>query len=63
MTDREPDEDVQRLHEAEEELREVRQRGRDMTPLLRRLRRHANSDAFAERVIAAIIEQNVRGEA
>lgn len=62
MTNRDEDDDVQRLHEAEEELRAVRQRGRNMTPLLNRLRRHANENAFAERFIAAI-EQNVRREA
>ena len=56
------DEDVQRLRDAEEELRVVRQQGRNMTPLLNRLRRHARENAFAERFIAAI-EQNARGEA
>jgi hypothetical protein len=63
MTNRyEDDDDVRRLHEAEAELREVRQRGRNMTPLLDRLRRHASENAFAERFITAI-EQNVRRKA
>jgi len=56
---REDDDDVQRLHDAKKELREVRLRSQSLTPLLDRLRRHANENAFAERFIAAI-EQNVR---
>jgi hypothetical protein len=62
MTNRNEDDDVRRLHEAEEELREVRLRSQTLTPLLNRLRRHANENAFAERFIAAI-EQNARREA
>jgi hypothetical protein len=58
MTDRDDDE-VQRLHDAEEELRAAQQRGRALTPLLNRLRRHVSDNAFADRFVAAI-EQNIR---
>jgi hypothetical protein len=60
MTNHKSNDDDRRLREAELELHEVRQRGKRMTPLLDRLHRHADDNAFADRLIA-VIEQNVRG--
>lgn len=53
MTRRE-DEDVQRLQEAQEELRAVRRQGARMTPLIDRLSKHLSENGFAERYMLAI---------
>lgn len=54
MTHREPDDDLQRLHDAEAELREVKRQGDQMTPLLDKLNRHVRENAFADRLVAAL---------
>lgn len=60
MKNRENDEDVQRLHAAEAERDEVKRQGVKLTPLLTRLHRHASDNAFAERLVAALVEQSIR---
>jgi hypothetical protein len=62
MTTREPNDDVQQLHDAEEELRAVRCQGAEMTPLLDKLDKYAKENAFAERLVAAL-ELNLRRRA
>lgn len=46
--------DELRLRQAEEELRQLKERGKNMTPILDKLRRHLTDNMFLERFILAV---------